>query len=603
MGDLNHDGKPDIVTTQDATQTLGVLINNGTGEFSPEQNYSIDMNGAWGVAVADFNNDDNNDVAVGASSPLRAFGQSSLAILYGNGDETLNPPKYYDLPQNATNIAAGDLNGDGKADLVIASETSMVVLLGNGDGTFQNENTYGPVNNPYDIAIADFNNDGTPDISVNNYGSNTVTVFLGNGDGTFAQGESYPIGTKTWGIATGDLNHDGYVDIVTTNAGCDTQGQLGGFDVLLGNGDGSFQPASCYSGPIVPTGIAVADVNGDQNPDVIILNTWYANNPGGGTVSEYPFDSVGVYIGKGDGTFKPQQVYITDDTPGGLAVADINNDAWPDLLITNFHSKDVNVIPHLNPPPTITTTQFNALSGKTLNGELKGDDHFGLQLNFKLGSNPKHGTANISPTGQFSYTSDDGFEGNDSFIASVSNEHASSQSKVHITVSNKPPSPEISTPGNMTIQESVNGNKTQGGPESFTVDGTGTLTVSASSNNAKLIPSGNIVVSPRTGAAGKRQITVYPAAGESGNAELMLTVKDTYGQNESTSFRVKVLAAQSNPPPPNPPPDKGSSGGGSFATLGLWLLMCLTFLRIVHRRFQMNSRRRLDFNASQKSGN
>ena len=127
-------------------------------------------------------------------------------------------PLSFDTGLNPQSVAIGDLNGDGKPDLVVANYNSSTVsvLLGNGDGTFGPKTDYGTGSYPQSVAIGDLNGDGKPDlVTANyNYNSGTVSVLLGNGDGTFGPRTDYATGFDPHSVAIGDLSGDGKPDLV-----------------------------------------------------------------------------------------------------------------------------------------------------------------------------------------------------------------------------------------------------------------------------------------------------------------------------------------------------------------------------------------------------
>src|SRR5439155_1354589 len=157
------------------------------------------------------------------------------------------------------------------------------------------------------VAIADVNGDGRPDLLVANRfacsscANGSVAVLLGRGDGTFeGNGTAYDSGGRqAKSMAVADVNGDGKLDLLVANQ-CTRQGCTqfhGVVGVLLGNGDGTFQPVVDYSGGNHTSGVAIADVNGDGNLDVL--------------ETDMGWSGVGVLLGNGDGTFQQRVGYAT----------------------------------------------------------------------------------------------------------------------------------------------------------------------------------------------------------------------------------------------------------------------------------------------------
>jgi len=148
--------------------------------------------------------------------------------LLGNGDGTFQAPVNYGAQEYPSSIAVGDFNTDGKLDLVVANELSMgpnnytngsvSVLLGNGDGTFRSAVNYGAGVSPDSVAVGDVNGDGKLDLVVANQGSANVSMLLGNGDGTFQAAVNYSTGEYPFSVALGDLNGDGQPDLAVGNS-------------------------------------------------------------------------------------------------------------------------------------------------------------------------------------------------------------------------------------------------------------------------------------------------------------------------------------------------------------------------------------------------
>jgi hypothetical protein len=193
------------------------------------------------------------------------------------------------------------------------------VLLGNGDGTFQSPATYLCGGGGHSVAVADVNGDGKPDAVVANFDavSGPVGVLLGNGDGSFQPVVLYDSGgVNPWSVAVADVNGDGKPDLLVANRYSRNIG------VLLGNGDGTFRRAVTYnSGGNWAVSVAVADVNGDGKPDLVVANEDF---------------TVGVLLGNGNGSFKAAVVYTSGGYPAeAVAVADVNGDGKLDVLVAN----------------------------------------------------------------------------------------------------------------------------------------------------------------------------------------------------------------------------------------------------------------------------
>jgi hypothetical protein len=250
--------------------------------------------------------------------------------------------------QLAWSIAVADLNGDGKPDIVVTNHSGTVgVLLGKSGGFFQPVVAYDSGGlYSHSIVVVDLNKDGRLDlVVVDDYcasvNESCVSVLLGNGDGTFQPAATYDAGGYPYASGPGinipifvaDVNGDGKPDLVVANATDRNQVGDGVVGVLFGNGNGTFQPVVRYdSGGFGVSGAALADVNGDGKLDVVVVNC-------GGPVScAPPTATVGVLLGNGNGTFQTVKTYGTGgwgSFASPLAVADVNNDGKLDILVGN----------------------------------------------------------------------------------------------------------------------------------------------------------------------------------------------------------------------------------------------------------------------------
>ena len=233
-------------------------------------------------------------------------------------------------PDNQNGLLAGDFNRDGKLDLATtpggAANPGICVLLGVGDGSFQPpkcSSALGTSEQDFMLA-ADFNADGNLDIAAVSTTSGHANVLLGNGDGTFESAIQLPVPINPFrGLAAGDFNRDGKLDLVVEQF--DSMSGLVSFSVFLGNGDGTF------SGPVVITPanlldafpIAVGDFNGDGKLDLV----------GTGVI----------LLGNGDGTFQTPQVFGQLSVPGTPFAADVNGDGQLDLIASDYPIGDVSI--------------------------------------------------------------------------------------------------------------------------------------------------------------------------------------------------------------------------------------------------------------------
>jgi FG-GAP-like repeat len=213
-GDMNGDGKIDIVATVPLDGTLSLLPGDGSGFYtSSQQILASTTDKPSAVSVRDFNNDTKQDLAVTYSAT------NKLAILIGIGDGTFHTPVLYSVGSNPVALISTDFNGDGKADVAVVNQNSnnVMVFLGTGTGTLLTPKTYNVGTTPVAIRVGDFNKDGKTDIAVVNRGSNNVTVLLGKGDGTFYSAGSYYAGLRPKAIFNADFNGDGKQDVVVVN--------------------------------------------------------------------------------------------------------------------------------------------------------------------------------------------------------------------------------------------------------------------------------------------------------------------------------------------------------------------------------------------------
>jgi hypothetical protein len=339
--DVNHDGKPDLITLAGNGSYVSVQLNNGKGAFGPARMFS-DPAGqiAAAMAVGDVNGDGRPDIVFANTNPGGGLveGQEyigNVTVLLGDGHGNFTPAPIIVgggtaaeviFPGPATSIALADVDGDGKPDLVAvpAGGGWVYVAHSEGGGVFDNAQTYAvpggvPLQAVVHVAVGDFNGDGKPDIVVADPRLSSVSVLLNNGNGTFGTAQTFAVGGDPAAVAVGDVSGDGKPDIVTAN----TNGTV---SVLVGLGNGTFGAPQSYtvSGPA--NSVALGDFNHDGHLDIATT---------GGTETD-------VLLNNGSGAF---EVYQKVGPAGSSVVAaDFNGDGYPDLALIDGSGTAVDVL-------------------------------------------------------------------------------------------------------------------------------------------------------------------------------------------------------------------------------------------------------------------
>ncbi|MEA2449927.1 MAG: hypothetical protein QOG63_1859, partial [Thermoleophilaceae bacterium] len=288
--------------------------------FQPAQPYAASA--PWWSATTDVNGDGRTDVVTASNST------NVISALLGNGDGTLQAPRNTPAaPSNLNAIAAGDLNGDGKGDVAVAvngAPGTLRVYLSAGDGTFDAGTPYTAGRFPQDVVIAPLDGNSSPDLAVANQGApgGSVSIYLNNGSGLFTEAAGSPVGftnQEPLGLGAGDFDGDGKIDLaVGANNGTNP-----GVFFLKGAGTGAFDPPAPLGGAGAQKAV-VGDFNGDGRLDIA------AGRAGVGDV---------VIIKRNATGFDPPASFDPDGPMGSangrIATADLDGDGVLDLAVPN----------------------------------------------------------------------------------------------------------------------------------------------------------------------------------------------------------------------------------------------------------------------------
>jgi hypothetical protein len=350
---------------------LGIRSVNSQVCFALSDSFAVGIK-PFGIVSADFDKDGKQDLATAN------FNSNNVSILLGSGNGNFSAATHFPVGTAPGWIIVADFNGDNNLDLANTNFFSddVSILLGTGTGTFANAVNYTTGNStaPKQLISKDFNMDGKLDLVVTDASSNNqLSVLLGTGTGSFSAPMNFtvvPMGDNPIGVASADFNGDNIPDLATANW------NLNYISVIFGNGIGGFGPASTF--PLASSAISItsADFNGDNKADLVVSTT--ANE-------------VSVLLGVGNGTFGAPISYTVGMNPRSVNPVDFNGDSKLDIATCNQNSGDISVLLGTGTGSFSTATSFTVnLPTLMTNADFNGDSKIDLAT-----TNPNTNIVNV----------------------------------------------------------------------------------------------------------------------------------------------------------------------------------------------------------------
>lgn len=388
VGDLDGDGDLDVAVSIWEARQLVVYRNDGSATFT--RSTVIAGQRAGDIGIGDFTGDGHRDLAL-LRMVAGSYSDGEALIFPGNGAGAFGAPVTTLVPGEPGMMRVVDANGDGKRDLLVAGSRGVVAALGNGNGTFALLPVNDPVDPKSDLATGDLNGDGHVDFAVISDApqkDDFLRVFLNNGNGTFRAAGDY-FGMVYFAVTVADVDADGRADLVGGS-------YAGNVAVLRGNGDGTFPqtPELWQSGHVWD--LVAGDFNRDTWMDVVMLGGYASNDlqmiAGTGPGA---FDAYRAWLPNGAVPYWDTYNQHTFQT----TAADMNGDGAPDVVnvVTNdvWSSSRISVMLNANDgeatmlPPLTTETVFEASARPALAiGDINGDGKKDIVAVQQYQSNP-----------------------------------------------------------------------------------------------------------------------------------------------------------------------------------------------------------------------
>ena len=334
---VNGDGKVDLISVNSSDSTLSVLTNSGKGGFVLASSPAVGSN-PNSLTTADVNGDGKLDL-ISANYYGNSLSVLTNALQTNNTYGGFIAAGTYTVGQYPREVAAVDVNGDGKVDLISGNEGSdtVSVLTNDGSGGFVLAQTLAGQRGAGPVTTADVNGDGKVDIICANFVANTLSIFTNNGSGNFVLASTPSIGSGCRSVVAADVNGDGKVDLISANYYDNT------LSVLTNNGSGGFVLAATIGVGNAPTAVLATNVSGNGKVDLVCAN--------------FNDNTLSVLTNSGGGYFGLATNLSVGSGPWWITAADVNGDGRLDLISANASGNTLSVLINKTPFLPVITVQ------------------------------------------------------------------------------------------------------------------------------------------------------------------------------------------------------------------------------------------------------